>query len=231
MGPIMIRLRLKYAKEGRLIYISHLDMMRSIERTLNRAKIGTIKTEGFHPRTKISYSPPLPIGVLSESEYLDLYLAESIDLSTLLELLNSNSPRGLRFLEAQFLDEKVAKMGKSINSCAYRISINAGGANEAELKAALSRLLSQDELIFRKRDEMKRVKTAAAIIMASVAPSNEQDAVLDVVLSIGSTGEIRADNFATIFISELLPKKGSLINIRRVALYAKIFDGFFKSFE
>ncbi|MDI6799355.1 MAG: TIGR03936 family radical SAM-associated protein [Actinomycetota bacterium] len=227
----MIRVRLKFAKEGRLIYISHLDLIRSIERTLRRARVKVALTEGFHPRPKISYGPPLPIGISSESEYLDINLDDAPEMDELLKGLNSKSPAGLRFLEASLLGPKVPQISKSVRAAKYSIRFEASGAEKLQLETALSRLLSSAELTFPKKGSEKTVKTKEAIFAGEIEDQGGSVFLLSVVLSVGSVNDIRADSFGDLFLAEILPKEARIIDIRRLGLYAKIFDGFFKSYE
>lgn len=106
----MDKLRLKFSKTGRAVYISHLDLMRTMQRVFSRAGVGLKYSEGFNPHAKISIILPLTVGTHSECEYMDFALAEDWDLEKLPELLNPFMPEGIEALEAYEAPGKGAEL-------------------------------------------------------------------------------------------------------------------------
>ena len=96
----MDKLRLKFSKTGRAVYISHLDLMRTMQRVFSRAGVQLKYSEGFNPHAKISIVLPLTVGTRSLCEYMDFSLAEDRDLTQLPSLLNPFMPEGIEALEA-----------------------------------------------------------------------------------------------------------------------------------
>ncbi len=64
--------RLRYAKLGPLRFCGHLDLIRDLEFCLRRSGLPLVYSGGFNPRMRLHFSPPLPLGVESRAEYLDL---------------------------------------------------------------------------------------------------------------------------------------------------------------
>ncbi len=77
--PTVQRLRIRYAKRGRLRFTSHRDFARAFERALRRAQVPMAYSAGFTPHPKVSYANAAPTGVASEAEYLEIGLAEVRD--------------------------------------------------------------------------------------------------------------------------------------------------------
>src|SRR5919109_1463691 len=71
-APVIQRLRVRYAKRGRLRFTSHRDISRAVERAVRRAGIPVAFSAGFTPHPKISYAGAAPTGVASEAEYLEI---------------------------------------------------------------------------------------------------------------------------------------------------------------
>ena len=71
-------IRIKFLKTGSLQYISHLDLHRLINRALVRAGIPIWYTKGFNPHAKMVFALPLPVGVESVCEYLDVKIDKEI---------------------------------------------------------------------------------------------------------------------------------------------------------
>src|SRR5436309_9026526 len=76
---IVQRLRIRYAKRGRMRFTSHRDVARALERALRRAALPMAYSAGFSPHPKVSYAGASPTGVASEAEYLEIGLAERCD--------------------------------------------------------------------------------------------------------------------------------------------------------
>lgn len=93
VSPTKARIRLRWQKHAPVRFTSHLDCMRAFERAFRRADIPTAYTEGFNPHMRIAFGPPLPLGLVSEDEYLDLQL-ESVFTDRHFQRLRGCLPRG-----------------------------------------------------------------------------------------------------------------------------------------
>jgi radical SAM-linked protein len=98
-APPVQRLRVRYAKRGRLRFTSHRDFSRAFERALVRARIPMAYSSGFNPHPRISYAGASPTGAASEAEYLEIGLAEVVDPGQLAADLDEALPEGLDVLQ------------------------------------------------------------------------------------------------------------------------------------
>ncbi len=98
-APPVQRLRMRYAKRGRLRFTSHRDFSRAFERAVFRARIPMAYSSGFNPHPRISYAGAAPTGSASEAEYLEIALAQVVDPEAILVLLDESLPTGLDVLE------------------------------------------------------------------------------------------------------------------------------------
>ena len=92
----MDKLRLRFEKIGRAVYISHLDLMHTMQRAFSRAGYELKYSEGFNPHPQISIALPLSVGVASLCEIMDFRLKTDVDLSQLPERLTAVMPEGIR---------------------------------------------------------------------------------------------------------------------------------------
>ena len=106
----MDKLRLRFSKTGRAVYISHLDLMRTMQRVFSRAGVPLRYSEGFNPHAKISIILPLSVGTASLCEYMDFALTEDRDLDALPEAINPYMPEGIEALEAYEAPGKGAEL-------------------------------------------------------------------------------------------------------------------------
>lgn len=95
----MQEVRLRFAKTGRLKYISHLDINRAMARALKRAEIPLWYTEGFNPHPYMNFSLPLSLGVESLCESVDIRLIEDISSNEIKSRMNKVLPDDLKIID------------------------------------------------------------------------------------------------------------------------------------
>ena len=95
----MQKLRLRYAKRGRLRFTSHRDIARAFERALRRTGVPMAYSQGFNPHPKVSWVGAAPTGVASEAEYVEIQVVEVIDPDVLRAELDGALPDGLDLIE------------------------------------------------------------------------------------------------------------------------------------
>jgi len=98
-APPVQRLRIRYAKRGRLRFTSHRDFSRAFERAIFRARLPMAYSSGFNPHPRISYAGASPTGAASEAEYVEIGLAETVDPAAIQAQLDEALPDGLDLLE------------------------------------------------------------------------------------------------------------------------------------
>jgi radical SAM-linked protein len=94
-APPVQRLRIRYAKRGRLRFTSHRDFSRAFERAIFRARLPMAYSSGFNPHPRISYAGAAPTGSASEAEYVEIGLAQVVDLDAVRAALEEALPDGL----------------------------------------------------------------------------------------------------------------------------------------
>lgn len=85
---------LKYQKQGSACFISHIDLLRHMDRIIRRARIEVKFSQGFNPHPLLFFSPPLSLGTASDAEYLSI--DSDLDKDVALERYNSSVPEGLK---------------------------------------------------------------------------------------------------------------------------------------
>lgn len=96
----MFKTRIRFEKQEYASYISHLDLMRTLQRSLTRAGLPVRYTAGFNPHIYLSILAPLSTGYQSSYELADFDLTCDEMPADLVERLNNALPQGLRVLEA-----------------------------------------------------------------------------------------------------------------------------------
>jgi radical SAM family uncharacterized protein len=119
-ADVEIRYRVRFAKLEDMGLASHLDMVRSIQRGLRRAGVPLRYSKGFSPHPRMSFGPPLPLGVLGEGEYLDVFFWRQPD-DGWVDKVNEYLPGGLRLLEARIVGRHGPSLMKIVNVARYTV--------------------------------------------------------------------------------------------------------------
>lgn len=141
----MQRLRLKFSRGEEMKYISHLDLMRCWQRALRRAEIPLAYSEGFSPHPRISLAAPLPIGVTSEAELMDITLQKAVSPYFLIQTLRKQLPPGIDILEVQQISLMTPSLQSQVRYAEYRVMVKAG-KNVGEMQTAIASLLEAERL-------------------------------------------------------------------------------------
>jgi radical SAM-linked protein len=122
-GDAGFAVRVKYAKQGKVRWISHRDVARAFERALRIEQLPLAFTLGFSPRPKVSFGLALSTGYESEAEYLDLELAEPVDLVPLPARLTAALPIGLAVLDVVALAERAPALQEVVTAVTWRVEV------------------------------------------------------------------------------------------------------------
>ena len=120
-APPVQRLRIRYAKRGRLRFTSHRDFSRAFERAIRRADLPMAYSSGFNPHPRISYAGAAPTGAASEAEYLEIGLAEVCDPAVVHSLLAESLPDGLDVLAV--VESPGGSLADRLQASHWRVSV------------------------------------------------------------------------------------------------------------
>ena len=142
-----------YVKEGPIRFIGHNDLVHTIQRTFRRADVRLAYSEGFHPKMRMSFLPPLALGMEGRAERLEFKTRAPLDAAAGLEALNSFAPEGLRFLKLELLEKDTPPLTRRLKNLIYGVDLSA-----PQVREALSALPGDGG----RTDEMIRKKIAEA---------------------------------------------------------------------
>jgi radical SAM-linked protein len=162
------RVRVRYAKRGRLRFSSHRDFARALERALRRAGVPMAFSAGFSPHPRISYLGAAPTGMASEAEYLELGLAGRVALDQLAAALDAALPPGLDILECVEAGPGGGALADRIDAAAWRIELP--GVPTAVLQPATQAFLARESVPVERltKDGRRTVDARAAVVSATV---------------------------------------------------------------
>lgn len=118
------RMRVMYQKSGRLALLSHLEVIRALERAVRRADLPYAITEGFSPHMKIAFGSALPVGVGGQEECFDLSMTRYIAPDKALESLKASSPPDLMVHSCVYVDNKAPAASVAFPRSLYEVMLS-----------------------------------------------------------------------------------------------------------
>lgn len=206
-APVVQRIRIRYAKRGRLRFTSHRDFARAFERAVHRARVPIAYSQGFSPHPKISYASAAPTGTASEAEYLEIGLRARMEPARVRAALDEALSPGLDVLEA--VEAYGGSLADRIDASRWRVELP--GVCPAVLRAAVAQFAAAPVVEVERltKQGRRRFDTRAAVVSIAVpggddAGATEEDgppsevapppcAILDLVVR-QATPSVRPDD-------------------------------------
>src|ERR1700728_3717489 len=131
------RLRVRFAKVGKIRFTSHRNVARMWERALRRSGLAVARSEGFNPRPLVAFGLALPTGCESLAEYLDVTLAGAsegspgtpgpssapLELESLAVALSEFLPEGIDVLALATLQSGASSLQQEVSSCSWELEV------------------------------------------------------------------------------------------------------------
>ena len=182
-------IRVWFKKMGMSRYVSHLDLMRSMTRSVRRAKVPLWYTEGFNPHPYMTFALPLSLGMESLCESMDIRIEGDSSNEDVFALLKDNLPPGIELISVKdpVYDPKVIALGE------FDIFFDTEGAEK--LCGEIKKMLDTDELTVQKLGKKGRHKVLKDINLMEHLKSFDVSSMgnrvkLTVVFPAGSTTNI-----------------------------------------
>lgn len=145
-----INLRAVFEKSGRAVFISHLDLLRTMQRAIKRSKIPVWYSQGFNPHIYLNFPLALSLGVTSRTEFMDFAVTEPCDKELLVEKLNKSMPEGLKILS---ISEPIFA-NKEIGFAEYLIEFKSN-TSPSEMLTELEKMMAMEVIEIDKRSKSK----------------------------------------------------------------------------
>jgi radical SAM-linked protein len=216
----MVEYRLRFSKEKNLKFLSHLELIRTMERAFRRAQLPLVYSEGFHPHPKLSFGPALAVGIGSNDEYLDFQLAHDIEPDTIKTNLNQCLPEGIQVIAlARFgTHHHVKTLNAIINRASYAIRLKATPEYFFQTMEWLNQLIQLPEFTITRssKDGQKLVNIRPWLHNLTIEVIDAQKSILELRLTgeIGSGGNLRPED-----ITANIPYPVEVLSVARIGLW------------
>jgi len=193
--PTVQRVRVCYAKRGRLRFTSHRDIQRAFERALRRAEVPMAYSAGFSPHPKISWAGAAPTGTASEAEFVELGLAAHVDAERLRTSLDAALPPDLDVLEVT--EASGGSLADYLEGSLWHLELPQVSAQDAQAAAAAFNAAERVEVQRLTKNGMRTFDAREAVVeLAALDGATPVCAILRVVVR-HTTPAVRPDDVLT----------------------------------
>ena len=214
----------KFTKEENIKFISHLDVLKTIQKNIRRAGLPVEFSQGFNPHMNTSIAQPLSVGVYSSGEYMDMILTTETDEKEIVDKLNATAPSGIKYISALAIpytpgDKKVPQAMALIDAARYTIKVKYSDASA--LEDEMTKLLENETWItIKKSKKGEREVNLRTLIKEISFGVQDEFLVLNVLISTGSREHLSADLLVS-YIQEKTTNAllDAFVNIKREEMY------------
>lgn len=200
----MFKARMRFAKEGRAKYISHLDLMHTMQRAMARCQMPLWFTEGFNQHAYVSVALPLSTGYSGEYEFLDFnLLSENVPINAV-EALNAVFPEGLRAIEIYPLADGGMPL-RDIAWSKYRITWSFADGVPADFAENVNKLFAQPTVEIVKRSKRGEKTVNMRDLMNGFALTEQDGQVIAEVVTAAGNNNMSPE-YLTRAIAQYLPQ-------------------------
>ncbi len=181
VAPVVQRIRIRYARRGRLRFSSHRDFQRALERAIRRAGLPIAFSAGFSPHPKISYSNSAPTGAASEAEYAEVGLTERWEPDRVREALDAALPPGLDVVDA--VEARKSDFAQRLEASHWRIELT--GVELEQVSAARDAFVAADQVEVQRmaKSGLRTFDAREPVVSLDVAPgADDLCVILDAVV-------------------------------------------------
>ncbi|MBP5580782.1 MAG: DUF2344 domain-containing protein [Ruminococcus sp.] len=191
--------RVFFEKSGRAVYISHLDLLRTVQRAIKRSGLPVWYSEGYNPRIYLNFPLALPVGCEGANEAVDFYTIGDIPADVLTASLNSAFPDGIHAISAA----APVCSNKDIAAAEYEIFL------EGLTAADVDTFMSKESITVQKHSKKKGMVEIDIKPHITVTETTDRDDGTLVTLRLPAGNELNIN--AALFTDALTAEKGGCV--------------------
>ncbi|MBK7893983.1 MAG: TIGR03936 family radical SAM-associated protein [Candidatus Promineifilaceae bacterium] len=177
------RLRLIFSKDGPARYISHLDLARTLERALNRAKIPVAYTQGFNRRPRMQMATALPLGYTSQYELADILLTEAMEPAQAQQQLMARMAPGIVILQVEEVPVSGPSLQAITESSSY-VATPLDPVDFATVQAKVAALLAAEKVARTKERRGKQKAYDLRPLILDLSTTQDEDGQVHIQMNL-----------------------------------------------
>lgn len=195
------RIRVEFSKTGILKYLSHLELIKLFHRAIRRADFPVVYTKGYHPRPKISFGPPLNVGIEGLSEYYDMVVFLPFDINESKEKLNNTLPEGISIIKMSQIPINTLSLNSFIKRYEYII--------KGDISDNFNKFINEKMVL------LKRGSDNIDLIDFLEKIENVDNSCYKIIIVDKDNVKVRLNEI----INSIFIKKAEELEIKRIAMY------------
>lgn len=200
-------IRAKYKKEDDMIFISHLDLQRLLQRAFRRAEINLSYSQGFNPHPKMSYGNALALGVESQGEYVDIEIEDDVSVEEFLKRINEELPKGVEFIKGEEITSQTPSLSSEIEYGEYLFNIDLDKPLSKELvKTRVLELIKSESIMITKKNKKGKVVESnirPLIKTFDLVVLDDNRATFEAIIATGSKANLNINTLIPILLEIL----------------------------
>ena len=214
-----MRMLAVYHKAEDARFISHLDMLRALQRAFRRAKLPLRYSDGFNPHPELSFASALATGMTSDAEWFEVELTEEMAPEAFLSAVNPVLSRGLSVSDAREMPAGIKTLTSCTRAAEYRITISTDQEFQKDVLEETLRGLLSGEIVVNKRTKsgIRPVDIRPQVLKATVEGIENDTMTLRVLGQMQADGGLRAELFAGALLDRLDAQ--GIVRIHRTAMF------------
>lgn len=188
-----MKIRIKFAKEGTMKFIGHLDIMRYFQKVMRRADVDIRYSEGFSPHQIMSFAAPLGVGLESRGEYVDIEVLSTDSSKEMLRRINENMVEGMEALSYRALPDDAGNAMSLVAAADYEVRFREGYEPKDldAFFAGIPEFLKKEEILFLKKTKKgeKEINIRPQIYQMEARPDHK----IFLQIATGSAANLKPD--------------------------------------
>lgn len=198
-------------------FIGHLDLLKLLQRTINRAKLPIAYSEGFNPHQLVAFAQPLSLGYETVGDYFDIVLENELDINFVIKSLNKVMPCGMFVTSGKIYDQYEKNSAALLIASDYKISFPLDFNLSDVLK-----IFNREEILYTKISK-KGVEKVINVKEDIYEIKQLSENVIDVKIASGSIKNLKPEIIIEIICKELKVEIDiNKVHITRLEMY--MFD-------
>ncbi len=155
------RIQLRFSKTGYMKYLSHLDLVRLLDRAFRRNELPISFTGGFHPLPRIRFALSLPLGVEGLKELVEIDFTKELSPNHVMKKLQKSLPNGLKILHAESISTKDISPTQKLKAAIWSFKLTTISSQNKvcpRWEEGISQIMSCEELIWQDTDKRGRFR-------------------------------------------------------------------------
>ncbi|WP_432630993.1 TIGR03936 family radical SAM-associated protein [Brotaphodocola sp.] len=216
-----MKIRIKFAKEGTMKFIGHLDMMRYFQKIMRRADVDICYSTGFSPHQIMSFAAPLGVGMESRGEYVDIEVKSTDSSEEMLRRINEVMVDGSEVLSYRALPDDASNAMSIVSAADYRLRFREGYEPEdwRDFMDGLLSFMKQEQILILKKTKKSEKEVDIRPMIYEL--HEEENHAIFLNVATGSSANLKPSAVIQAYMdSRNLPLSEFALMITRLEVYA-----------